>query len=145
MLTKEDHQRKRNIIREIWSILDNNKDKEALLKHDMTARRVDELMKYHNYTIEDLILPGLLKDNDWVYDIDETKVKPFTKAVLNLYNKAKIEYKNVTAKEDTFKTKLRDALEVAVKGRDISSYKANELLSLVGKSVYDIFRPVLTV
>jgi hypothetical protein len=145
MLTKEDHQRKRNIIREIWSILDNNKDKEALLKHDMTASRVDELMKYHNYTIEDLILPGLLKDNDWVYDIDETKVKPFTKAVLNLYNKAKIEYKNVTAKEDIFKTKLRDALEVAAKGRDISSYKANELLSLVGKSVYDIFRPVLTV
>ena len=83
MLTKEDHQRKRNIIREIWSILDNNKDKEALLKHDMTASRVDELMKYHNYTIEDLILPGLLKDNDWVYDIDETKVKPFTKAVLD--------------------------------------------------------------
>ena len=145
MLTKEDHQRKRNIIREMWSVIENNKDKDTLIKHDMTASRVNELMKYHNYSLTDLILPNLLKDDDWVYDTDVSKIKPFSKAVLNLYNKAKIEYRNTTAKEDTFKTKLRDALAVASKGREITSYKANELLSLVGKSVYDVFRPGLVV
>ena len=46
-------------------------------------------------------------------------------------------------KEAEFKTKIKEILTFAEKKKEITSYKANDFLSLVGKSVFDVFKPGL--
>lgn len=135
MLPKQDHQKKRNIIREIWATIERK-------NADITVGRADELLKYCNYKFEDVLNPMYVYSDEWAYDLKQEEVPLFTRAVLNLYAKTQTELRKYK-KEAEFKTKIKEILTFAEKKKEITSYKANDFLSLVGKSVFDVFKPGL--
>nr|DAR75081.1 MAG TPA: hypothetical protein [Caudoviricetes sp.] len=135
MLSKQDHQKKRNIIREIWATIERKNG-------DITVGRADELLRYCNYSFEDVLNPMYIHSDDWVYDIKQDEVPIFTRAVLNLYAKTQTELRKYR-KEVEFKSKIKEILTFAEKKKEITSHKANDFLNLVGKSVFDVFKPGL--
>lgn len=139
MLPKEEHQKKRNIIREIWAMVDGKST-----TVDLTVNRANELLSYFNYTFEDLLLYDYLHSDDWAFDINQNKVPIFTRAVLNLFAQTETDYKKHN-KDVNVKTILREIMSNVSKGREITSTKADQLLEVVGKSVFDVFKPALNV
>lgn len=139
MLPKEEHQKKRNIIREIWAMV--NKKSTTV---DLTVNRANELLSYFNYTFEDLLIADYLHSDTWAFDVSQNKVPVFTRAVLNLFAQTETDYKKYN-KEINVKVILREVLSNVSKNREITSAKAEQLLSVVGKSVYDVFKASLNV
>lgn len=141
MLNKVAHQKKRNCIREMHNIINKGDG-------DLTVKRASELLGYYGYSFEDLINPMLLKTKpkpeEWSYDLAYDEVPIFTRAVLTLYCNSQAEPDN-TMSIAKYRQKLQETLNFAAKGNELSSKKASQLLSLVGKSVQDVFRPSLRV
>ena len=139
MLPKEEHQKKRNIIREVWVMIDGKST-----TVDLTVNRANELLSYFNYSFEDLLIYDYLHNDNWAFDIEQDKVPIFTRAVLNLFTQSESEYKKYNKDVNT-RSIIKEILSNVSKGREITSTKAEQLLEFVGKSVFDVFKPTLNV
>ena len=111
---------------------------------DLTVNRANELLSYFNYSFEDLLIADYIHSDNWSFDVNQNKVPIFTRAVLNLFAQTETDYKKYN-KEVNVKVILREVLSNVAKNREITSAKAEQLLSVVGKSVFDVFKSSLNV
>ena len=106
----------------------------------IVEKLADRIVGRHSF--EDVLNPMYIHSDDWVYDIKQDEVPIFTRSVLNLYAKTQTELRKYR-KEVEFKSKIKEILTFAEKKKEITSHKANDFLNLVGKSVFDVFKPGL--
>lgn len=144
MLSKIDHQKKRNCIREMSSIIQKGEG-------DLTVKRASEFLSYYGYEFKDLINPILLKSDEMLKNTDALfsfvnleDAPIFTRSVLVLYYNSEVDVgRNISV--ERYRQKLDEIIKFINKKTEISSKKANQLLALVGKSVNDVFRHSLRI